>query len=179
MKLSDGEKLILMMLADMYKHMGIKNGEFDPDFITNTIVSDHLWGFNWRFTGIPFEREETPRDVKETADYLDMWMFLERSYEDLSAADKTKVNAATERQDLKFPGFDGNHEDHFGIARYFVDDLQRWEHFKGRDLNSHMQSVDGYRLMFRVFEPLRSSVLGSRLLNVDEIISVMTARRLR
>ena len=36
MKLSDGEKLILMVLADMYKHLEIK-GEFDPDFISTTI----------------------------------------------------------------------------------------------------------------------------------------------
>jgi hypothetical protein len=32
-KLSDGEKLIILMLADMYKAMKIK-GEFDPDFIS-------------------------------------------------------------------------------------------------------------------------------------------------
>jgi hypothetical protein len=43
MKLSDGEKLILMVLADMYKHLEIK-GEFDPDFISATISGGHLWG---------------------------------------------------------------------------------------------------------------------------------------
>lgn len=176
MKLSDGEKLILMMLADMYKHMKIKNGEFDPDFIVNTIVGDHLWGFNWRFTGIPFEREETPREVKETADVLDMWWFLERGYQDLSDGDKKKVQAATERTDVKFIGFDGNNENHFGIARYFVDDLQRFEHFKGRDLNSHMPSIEGYRRMFQVFEPMRAT-LADRSLNADEIIKIMNARR--
>jgi uncharacterized protein YfbU (UPF0304 family) len=177
MKLSDGEKLILMMLADMYKHMNIENPEFDPAFITNTIVNDHLWGFNWMFSGIPFAREELPPHVKETADILDMWMFLERSYEELSEADKARVNAATERTEVKFSGFDGNNEDHFGIARYFVEDLKRWEHFKGRDLNSHMPSVDGYRRMFEIFEPLRATVLGHRSLNADEIIEIMNARR--
>jgi uncharacterized protein len=46
MKLSDGEKLILLMLADMYKGMKIK-GDFDPDFISSTIHNNHLWGFDW------------------------------------------------------------------------------------------------------------------------------------
>jgi hypothetical protein len=32
MKLSDGEKLIILMLTDMYKAIKI-NGEFDPDFV--------------------------------------------------------------------------------------------------------------------------------------------------
>ena len=36
MKLSDGEKLILLMLADMYKNLKIK-GDFDPEFISTTI----------------------------------------------------------------------------------------------------------------------------------------------
>ena len=36
MNLSDGEKFVLMVLADMYKHLEIK-GEFDPDFISTTI----------------------------------------------------------------------------------------------------------------------------------------------
>jgi uncharacterized protein len=75
MKLSDGEKLILMMLADLYKRLKIK-GDFDPDFITNTISHDYLWGFNWEYTGIPFEKEQAPPEVAETVDILDMWSFL-------------------------------------------------------------------------------------------------------
>jgi uncharacterized protein len=165
------------MLADMYKHLKIKNAQFDADFISTTIFHDHLWGFNWAYSGIPFEREEIPPEVKETADALDMWYFLELSCEDLSPANKKKVKEATDRTDVRFIGFDGNHEDHYGIARYFVEDLKRWEHFKGRDLNLHMPSIDGYRRMFRIFEPMRTSVLGNRLLNADEIVQILNARR--
>jgi hypothetical protein len=38
MTLSDGEKLILVMLCDIYRHLGIK-GEVKPDFILETIDS--------------------------------------------------------------------------------------------------------------------------------------------
>jgi uncharacterized protein YfbU (UPF0304 family) len=177
MKLSDGEKLILMMLADMYKHLKIRDPEFDPKFITATITNDYLWGFNWQYTGIPFEKEESPLEVKETAEILDMWSFIERSYEDLPPTEKTKVQKATRLTDIKFPGFDGNNESQFGIALYFVDDLKRFEHFKGRDLNSHFpSSIDGYRNMYRVFEPMRKT-LANRSLNADEIASILNARR--
>jgi hypothetical protein len=58
MNLSDGEKLVLMVLADMCKHLEIK-GEFDPDFISTTISGGHLWGFRWKYTHIPLNRRKT------------------------------------------------------------------------------------------------------------------------
>ena len=91
--------------------------------------------------------------------------------------DKAKVDAVTGQKNLKFIGFDGNHEDHFGIARYFVEDLKRWGRFKGRDLNSHTSSVDGYRRILRVFEPMRSALGDRSPLNADEIARIMNARR--
>jgi uncharacterized protein YfbU (UPF0304 family) len=176
MKLSDGEKLILMMLADMYKHLKIKNPEFNPDFITATISHDHLWGFNWQYSGIPFQREELPREVKETADILDMWRFLEHGYNDLPTAEKAKVQKATGLKDVKFIGFDGNNENHYGIALYFVEHLKpSFEHFKGRDLNSHMASIDRYRNMYRVFEQMRTTL--DRSPNADQIVEILNGRQ--
>jgi uncharacterized protein len=169
------KKLILMMLADMYKHLKIKNPEFDPDFISATITHDHLWGFNWQYTGIPFEGKELPPEVKETADILGMWRFLENSYDDLPPAEKAKVQKATGLKDVKFIGFDGNNENHYGIALYIVEHLKpSFEHFKGRDLNSHRPSIDGYRNMYRVFDPMQKEL--DRLLNADEIAKIVNAR---
>lgn len=177
MKLSDGEKLILMMLADMYKHLEIKNAEFDPDFITTTITDDYLWGFPWQYPGIPFEKEGSPPEVKETSDILDMWRFLEQDYDKLPPAEKMKVQNATGLTNVKFFGFDANNEKHYGIACYIVENLEHaFEHFEARDLNSHMPSIDGYRKMYRVFEPIRKT-LANRSLNADEIGTIMNARR--
>ncbi len=175
-KLSDGEKLMILMLADMYKNLKIK-GEFDPAFISETIHSDYLWGFNWRYSGIPFEKSETPREVKETVDYMDMWGFLQDSYETLSPADKKRVEVEAEPfgKHVQFPGFDGNNEPHCGIARYLIDHLDSFQSFKGHNLNSHSRSVEGYERMFRVFEPIRSTLID-RLLNADEIIKILKAR---
>jgi uncharacterized protein YfbU (UPF0304 family) len=173
MNLSDGEKLVLMVLADMYKHLEIK-GEFDPDFISTTISGGHLWGFRWKYTHIPFEPSENPPEVSETVDILDMWSSLEESYGKLSPADNQKVEKEANRTSVRLFGFDANKEDHYFIARYLIEQLDRYPSFRGRDLNSPSPRIDGYRRMYRVFEAIRPTLVD-RSLNADEIVKVLNA----
>jgi uncharacterized protein len=176
MQLSDGEKLIILMLADMYKSLKIK-GDFDPKFISSTIHNDQLWGFNWQYTGIPFEPYETPHAVKQVADVLDMWFLIEEGYKKLSPTGKKQLEKDAEPfgKHVKFLGFDGNNEtDFMTIASYLIDDMHRFTHFKGRDLNSHMPSMDGYLRMYRVFEPLRNQLHQSSL-NLAQLTAILTA----
>jgi uncharacterized protein YfbU (UPF0304 family) len=174
-ELTDGEKLIILMLADMYKAQKIK-GDFDPDFISSTIHNDQLWGFNWQYSGIPFGPYETPQAVRDTGDFLDMWSIIEESYANLSAADKKKLEKDAEPfgKHVKFRGFDANNEPHFGIALYLINDLERFTHFKGRELSAHMPSIDAYRRMYEVFEPMRAG-LHSRSLNLAELAAILKA----
>jgi uncharacterized protein len=175
-KLSDGEKLILLMLADMYKRLKLKDAEFDPDFISTTIHHDHLWGFNWQYNGIPFENTDQPPEVGETCDHLDMWYLIEEGYKKLSPADQKKVKDAYYKQEPKFDGWDGNHDPHGGIAHYLIEQLKRFEHFKGRGLNSHSQtSLPHYKAMYRVSDPIRAT-LQRRSLSADEIIKILQAK---
>src|SRR5262245_59341563 len=174
MKLSDGEKLIILMLCDIYKHLKVK-GEFDPEFISTTIFNDKLWGFNWELSGIPFERSEDPPEVGETVNFLDMWKFIETGYKELSAAEKKQLaeDADTFGKHVEFPGFDGNHEPHYGVASYMINNMRhRFQYFKGRNLNSHSSSVPGYKRMYKVFEPMRAA-LHSRELNLAELTAVL------
>ena len=43
MKISDGEKLIILMLSELYEKLGV-DGEIEPDFIKSAIFSDQLGG---------------------------------------------------------------------------------------------------------------------------------------
>jgi hypothetical protein len=176
MELSDGEKLIILMLADMYKAQKIK-GDFDPDFISSTIHSDQLWGFNWQFTGIPFGPYKTPRVVDETTNILDMWMFLEEGYAKLSASEKARLEKEADPfgKYVQFAGFDGNNEPHYGIATYLIEDMKRFTHFAKREMNSHSQSVEHNLRMYSIFEPIRAT-LHSRSLSADEIIRILKVR---
>ena len=76
----------------------------------------------------------------------------------------------------KFPGFDANNEaEHLGIARFLIDDLERFSRFAGRELNSHAQSIDGYRRMLQVFLPMRETLVGHGLSDT-QIIEILSAR---
>src|SRR5438270_13959361 len=43
-KISDGEKLILIMLCQLFKHLKLKGGEIDPEFVEAVIFGGHYWG---------------------------------------------------------------------------------------------------------------------------------------
>lgn len=75
----------------------------------------------------------------------------------------------------KFQGFDGNNESRYiGITSTLVNDLDRFERFKGRYLNSHSRMMDVYQRMLQTFALVRmSSEYG--YLNVDEIAQVLNA----
>lgn len=180
MKLTGAEKLILMMLVDLHKKLAIK-GEIDPEFVQSAILSDNLWGFDWKYHGtFSAGDEETPAAVRQVCDYLDMWTIIERSWSKFSKDEKAKIGDAAEPfgTDVEFPGFDGNNEgEYLSIAKFLVDELDSYSDFKGRgDLNSHSQSIETYARMHAVFERLRPSI-SQGVMTADQIIEVLKAKR--
>ncbi len=165
MKISDGEKIILLMLSELYEKMGIQ-GEIEPEFIRSAIFRDQLWGIPWKYSGIPFEEQETPEIVKEVVDILDMWSFIEHGYQNLSDDEKAQleVDAKPFGKDPQFQGFDGNNEsEYMSVASFLINDLERFEEFKGRSMNSHMPSIETYRRMLSAFEPMRRNLMSGCL----------------
>lgn len=177
MELSAGEKLILIMLSEIHESLKIKDG-IDPKFVRNAIYDESLWSIAWKYPGIiRSDENSTPPVVREVLDILEMWELLEFSYDQLQSADKERVKAEANLfgHDLRFRGFDGNHEtEHLGAARVLIDDLDRFSTFKGRDLNSHMPSLDRYARMLGVYLPIRHSH-STNTLNAEQIIQILNA----
>lgn len=176
MKLSDGEKLILLMLADISRKVGAGR-EVDPDFVSHTLFYDQTWGFNWKFTGIPFEKGEDPPEVTETVDILDMFDLTISQFERLPAGEQEEVKkelgyAAGGLE--QFPGFDANNDAHYGVAQYLVEHLDRFKGLKGATNNSHSQSsLPRYRAMLQTYLPLRPKLgLGAEKFTAEDIISI-------
>jgi hypothetical protein len=91
--------------------------------------------------------------------------------------DKARIEKEAEPfgKNLRFRGFDGNNEtEYLGVSRFLIEHLDRFTHFKGRDLNSHMPSIEAYRRMYEVFKPMRNS-LGRGELNASQIIEILKA----
>ena len=176
MKLSEGERLILYMLCDLYKALGVK-GEIDPELVGNAVVNGDLWLIEDEYHGL-FPTQETSRSVvNEVIDILDMWRFIERS---VAQFNKSELDQLTSRPKLRpsppeFVGFDGNNEsDHFHVARTIVEKRKLFTEFADRELNSHHPILDEYHRMYAVFSTIRP-LLADREMTLDELVSVLEA----
>lgn len=175
--IEDGEKLILSMLADVYRAT-VKDGEYDPKFIKSAIYGGHHWAFEWMLAGLFHGHVDSKEVLSEVVNILDMWSYVETSFAKLSEISKAKVGKAvgSDRILFQFVGFDGNNEsEHYSIARFMIEDIGRFQSFKDRSMNSHHQTLDRYRRQYRVFEPIRARSLGEPLRAADliEILGAM------
>lgn len=176
---SDGEKLIAMMLAELIKKQGV-DVDTDVDLVQKAIYGGHYWALGWEMPGIFHGHADKQSRVRFVVDVLDMWSFIEEAFEGLGKADKAKLEkeAGPLGTHVQFPGFDGNNEsEHMGIARFLVEDLDRFSRFRegGRSLNSHCPTLERYGKMLQTFEPIRKNLIGRRL-SVDELVSILNGR---
>lgn len=169
--ISLGERLILGMLADVHKATkGPK--ESNPDFIMSSIYGGHYWALDWELQGLIHDHVDSRQDVTFVVDTLDMWTFIEEAAELLTEEEKKGLP-----RQPHFLGFDGNNETSLmSIAKFLVNDMDRFVRFKGRSLNSHSPTVSRYAEMIRVFEPIREGLIGRRM-NVEELRTVLGAGR--
>jgi len=167
------------MLSDIHKRLEI-DGEIEPDFVQNAILTENTWGLSWRYAGYlsAEEREEYPPVVREVCDILDMWTFIEVSYEQLSDDEKDSLHRALApfKEPPKFPGFDGNNEnEHMGVAQFLINDLKRFERFDANNLNSHMPSLDKHNRMLNAFKNIRRE-MSHGIMNLEQLETVLRER---
>lgn len=148
MKITDGERLIAFMLAEVMEALKL-DSEIDPSLIKALLGGDE-WAIKRKYHGLFDTETRTPEEVTETTNLLWMWGIIEHSISKLTGeqADEAKGWHWT-----KFDGFDGNHDAHYGIAQTMIQRLGEFESFKDRGLNSHSQmTLPRYRSMFSKFE---------------------------
>lgn len=177
MKVSDGEKLILLMLCELFEKNGVES-EFDPVFISSVLMNGNSWAIPYKYSGIGIEESETPEVVNEVFRILEMWEVIEYSYEELSEEAKESVKEKVERMDgpPKFIGFDGNNEaDYLAKANIIIENLDRFTRFQKRYLNSHRMTLEVHFRMMEVFYPIWE---GSNYvaLDSDKLVTVLSAR---
>jgi uncharacterized protein YfbU (UPF0304 family) len=178
--LSDGEKLIAMMLSDLIKKMGVEV-ETNVDLVQKVIYGGHYWALGWEMPGIFHGHADKQSRVRFVVDVLDMWSFIEEAFEKLGKGERKRLatEAAPFGEQVQFSGFDGNNEsEHLGIAHFLVDELQRFSRFREghRDLNSHSPTLERYGRMLQAFEPIRKTLIGRRL-SVDELVTILNSSR--
>jgi uncharacterized protein YfbU (UPF0304 family) len=181
-QLSDGEKLIAMMLSELIKKQGIEI-ETNVDLVQKVILGGHYWALGWEMPSVFHGHADKQSRVRFVVDVLDMWSFIEEAFEKLGEDDRKRLaeEAKPFGERVQFPGFDGNNEsEYFSIASFLVNDLKRFSRFRvgHRDLNSHHPTLEIYSRMLRVFQPIRQTLIG-RGLSVDDLIAILNSKRTR
>lgn len=177
-QLTDGEKLLTVMLAELTEKLGIET-DTDTGFVQRAIYGGHYWALGWQMPGIFHGHADKQARVRFVVDVLDMWSFLQVAHGKLGDEGKARVEAeaAPFGKHVTFRGFDGNNEsEYLGIAQFLTRDMGRFSMFKDAELNSHAPTLERYAAMYRVFEPIRATLIG-REMSADEIIAVLNARR--
>jgi hypothetical protein len=175
MKLSDGERLIIAMLCDIYKSGNIK-GEIDPEFVASSILDRQEWALQWKYPGLFPGSDDAPAVVRETCDILEMYRVLTFSFEALSEEDQAKLRgkAAPFDEYVRFRGFDHDNDPHAWIVRFLVEKLQRYADIADPDLNSKsFATLSQYRSMLSRFKQIDLPANPHHRLSPGQIIAVL------
>ena len=172
---SDGEKMLMLMMGDIFKALKIKGANSNPEFLAEVIYGGHYWAPKWDMQGVFHDHVDDPQDLKHVVDVLDMWSFIEEAYEQLSSPQKEtlKQEIGISANEVKFDGFDGNHEtNQMSIAKFLIEKMGRFSRFKTRNMNSHQPTHIRYSRMLDTFDPMRSSLIGGGL-NLQQLIAIL------
>jgi uncharacterized protein len=173
MEFSDGEKLIINLLADLHKRLGFEAGEheLDPIFIADSINDGHPWAILRRYQGYGLSGHYPP-EVREVVEIFDMWREVEWSFKKLTEEEKLQIVAELGGAP-HFEGFDA-HEGQLEIARKLATG-RNWEEFQGRVVDTHSPTRDLYKRMLDVYKALRAED-PTMTFAVEQIIAIAKAQ---
>lgn len=147
MQLSDGERLITVMLAEVMEALKLNN-EIDPKLVKTLAYDGYDWAIARKYPHLFHGDDAPPPLVKETGDILWMWGIIDHGISKLTGAEAEEAKGWHYN---KFHGFDGNNDKHYHIAHTMIEDLGEFGSQKA--LNSHTQtSLPRYRAMYEKFE---------------------------
>lgn len=149
MQMSDGERLIAIMLAEVMEHLDISQ-EIDPTLLKSLLINNNMWAIKGKYSGFFSSEPASDTVVSETTNILWMWGIIEGSLGKLTGDDAQEAGSW---KLTSFSGFDGNNDDHYGVAQTMIEELDEFQSFKNRSLNSHSESsLPRYQRMYEKFD---------------------------
>lgn len=151
MIVSDAEKLILLMLSDLHELHGID--KINTKLLRSALSTNNSWALNWEIPDLGSDLTDTPEEVITVVNFMYMWGALEDTWHAFPENIKENIMSNVQiGKTVKFPGFHSSEEfELYTIAKLFVDDMGKFQRYKGRDLNSHVPMRALYEKMYSTF----------------------------
>lgn len=169
------EKLILLMLSEIYDHLRITGGTVDGVKVKAAVTSGNTWSLpNFYNDDYNMAEAEYVRSV------LKMWEHIEKSIEVLSPEDKEKIPVQHWGADItRFPGFYSSKRGArcLSIAEHMTDDLGLWSRFAGRvrsQSDDEHDMEDRYDNMLKIY-PVTGLVYFGKPMRLHSILSMIDA----
>ncbi len=174
MKLSNAEKLILVMLSDITEKLHIEHG-IDPKLVKSAIHSGNTWAIDLKYPGLGKADEAMPPAVTEVTDILEMWTYIEEGYKELSGDEKTRVKFAAGLSNApRYTGFDRDSEQKlYDIAFFLIYDLKLFKKFKHDEDGPKGPRMASYRTMYKQWQPIKPT-LQDEFLTADQLITILS-----
>lgn len=175
MIVTDAEKLILLMLSDLHEAAGLD--KMNINFLRSAIITDNTWAINWEMPDLGLDLSDTPQDAIDVVNFMHMWGVLEDTWNNISENKKENILEKVKiGKNVRFPGFHSSAElKLYRIARLFVDDMGRFERYKGRDLNSHVPMREQYEKMYSNYQQIVGPENYSPNLTPENFVEIFTA----
>jgi uncharacterized protein YfbU (UPF0304 family) len=178
MQLTQSEKLIMIMLADVLKTIDPKRrtSGVDPELIIDAIMSNNSWAIATEYSMLLGGEDRSDDVVGEVFDIMSMWRNIEFDISKFTPEQRAQLETRVGPylSKAEFDGFDGNEEEpHYGAAKFIVERMGQFDEFSGRSLNSHANRIAKYRAMLRVYNQLDYDVKS--LMSVEQMATVLEA----
>jgi uncharacterized protein len=169
MHISDGERLVAVMLAEVMKALRVSS-EIDPDLVVKVLTSGQAWALKSQHEALFNNEEDDESVVNETGRILTMCRVVEDSIAGLASMELELIAEGDRRI---FIGFDANNGPHYAVAKTMIETLGLWQEFKDRPLNSHCPVLDKYRRQIEVYRGL--GLGAANKLTVFQVSQITTA----
>lgn len=175
MIVSDAEKLILLMLSDLHEFHEIDR--VNTKLLRSALSTNNSWALNWEIPDLGLNLDDTPTEAVDVVNFMYMWGVLEDTWHNFQESIKEKIMGEVQiGKTVKFPGFHSIDEyELYTIAKLFVDDMGKFQRYKGRDFNSHAPMKNLYEKMYSVFEKYVKSDDLSPTLSPEVFLEVFKA----
>jgi uncharacterized protein YfbU (UPF0304 family) len=163
-ELTDKERMIL---ANQYEIMAMLNDNEDYALMAETLKAGHKWLYDQLFDSLSDNLPDS--QVQHVLTILGIYGDLQASYEELT--DKIGI----EKNELTFPGFDGNNECELLSFASSLIKHRRFESTLGENArNSHMPTSEIYGRMIQRWNELDSPSYPYDKETIQEILAART-----
>ena len=173
-----GQKLTLLMLADIHEKLEITHG-VDPAFVREMVVSNELWAIAEAYPQYFRSRDaESPECLGFVKDTLFMWHDIESAYDELSDRQKQEVSELLGMKRVDYPGFfvgfsKKDEPVEHRVSHVLMNLIGMVPNFGGRTLDAYSSWVPQYRAMLDVFADME---IDHRL-SIDQLVTLFRVWR--